>query len=96
MNFAIISRIRARSFEPGQKLLPQVHVLDLAKDGYIKAHVDSVRVSRRLSTKGTLSREGSYCRTMVFLTVKAPRKESLSFVECFLSSPDIFNFIQFS
>ena len=27
------------------KVLPYTHVLDLAEDGYIKPHVDSVRVS---------------------------------------------------
>ena len=44
-NLLIIERLRARSFEPGQKLLPYVHVLDLNEEGHIKPHIDSARVS---------------------------------------------------
>ena len=43
-NQSLIDRLRSRSFEPGCRQLPYVHVLDLAEDGYIKPHIDSVRV----------------------------------------------------
>ena len=45
VNSEIIARIRSVSFDPTHRILPHVHVLDLAKDGHIKPHVDSVRVS---------------------------------------------------
>ena len=41
---SVVQRLREKSFEPGVKQLPYVHVLDLAEDGYIKPHIDSVRV----------------------------------------------------
>jgi len=40
---SVVQRLREKSFEPGVKQLPYVHVLDLAEDGYIKPHIDSVR-----------------------------------------------------
>jgi alkylated DNA repair protein alkB family protein 7 len=44
VNSAVMARIRSQSFDPTHRLLPHVHVLDLASDGHIKPHVDSVRV----------------------------------------------------
>ncbi|XP_033636168.1 alpha-ketoglutarate-dependent dioxygenase alkB homolog 7, mitochondrial-like [Asterias rubens] len=40
---AILHRIRLKAFPSGEHQLSLVHVLDLAKDGYIKPHVDSVK-----------------------------------------------------
>ncbi|XP_072024484.1 alpha-ketoglutarate-dependent dioxygenase alkB homolog 7, mitochondrial-like isoform X2 [Amphiura filiformis] len=42
-NKAVLQRVRDAAFEPGVPQLVLVHVLDLAKDGYIKPHVDSVK-----------------------------------------------------
>ncbi len=42
-NKEIIERLVKRAFPDTAQILPHVHVLDLAEDGYIKAHVDSVR-----------------------------------------------------
>ncbi|XP_053572068.1 alpha-ketoglutarate-dependent dioxygenase alkB homolog 7, mitochondrial [Bombina bombina] len=42
-NSTIIQRVREKVFAPGEEQLSLVHVLDLKKDGYIKAHVDSVK-----------------------------------------------------
>lgn len=39
----IIERLKRTSFPEESNQLPQIHVLDLAKDGVIKPHVDSVR-----------------------------------------------------
>lgn len=44
-NSEVISRIKTISFDPSHKVLPYVHILDLKEDGYIKAHIDSSRVS---------------------------------------------------
>lgn len=38
--------MQAAAFGPGQTLLSSVHVLDLEPQGYIKPHVDSVKVGR--------------------------------------------------
>ena len=43
---AILQRVQAAAFGPGQTLLSTVHVLDLEPRGYIKPHVDSVKVGR--------------------------------------------------
>lgn len=43
-NKEIIQRLILRAFTSNDGVLPHVHVLDLAADGFIKAHVDSVRV----------------------------------------------------
>ncbi|KAM9434103.1 alpha-ketoglutarate-dependent dioxygenase alkB homolog 7, mitochondrial [Clarias gariepinus] len=40
---AVVERIRAQAFPQGCPLLGPVHVLDLDKTGFIKAHVDSVK-----------------------------------------------------
>uniref|UniRef100_A0A9L0IEN6 Alpha-ketoglutarate-dependent dioxygenase alkB homolog 7, mitochondrial n=1 Tax=Equus asinus TaxID=9793 RepID=A0A9L0IEN6_EQUAS len=40
---AILQRVQAAAFGPGQTLLSPVHVLDLEPRGYIKPHVDSVK-----------------------------------------------------
>lgn len=44
-NKAILQRVRNLAFPPGVAQMAFVHVLDITKDGYIKAHIDSVRVS---------------------------------------------------
>ena len=42
----MIQRLQETAFDPkGTRLLPYVHVLDLAEDGFIKPHIDSIRVS---------------------------------------------------
>lgn len=38
--------MQAAAFGPGQTLLSSVHVLDLEPQGYIKPHVDSIKVGR--------------------------------------------------
>uniref|UniRef100_A0A8C6D4N3 Alpha-ketoglutarate-dependent dioxygenase alkB homolog 7, mitochondrial n=1 Tax=Moschus moschiferus TaxID=68415 RepID=A0A8C6D4N3_MOSMO len=40
---AILRRVQAAAFGPGQSLLSSVHVLDLEPRGYIKPHVDSIK-----------------------------------------------------
>ncbi|XP_037680171.1 alpha-ketoglutarate-dependent dioxygenase alkB homolog 7, mitochondrial isoform X1 [Choloepus didactylus] len=40
---AILQRVRAAAFGPGQALLSPVHVLDLEPRGYVKPHVDSIK-----------------------------------------------------
>ncbi|CAH1719017.1 unnamed protein product [Chironomus riparius] len=42
-NRTIINRLIQTAFKKGTSTLPHIHVLDLAADGVIKAHVDSVR-----------------------------------------------------
>ncbi|XP_012262715.1 alpha-ketoglutarate-dependent dioxygenase alkB homolog 7, mitochondrial [Athalia rosae] len=42
-NSSIIARVQMKAFPPGASLLGHVHVLDLAAEGKIKPHVDSVR-----------------------------------------------------
>lgn len=44
-NTSILQRVRDVAFPPGTPQLSLVHVLDLAEDGVIKPHIDSVRVS---------------------------------------------------
>lgn len=44
VNGPIIQRIRDQAFPEGSAKLTLVHVLDLAQNGYIKPHVDSVKV----------------------------------------------------
>lgn len=46
-NQVIIDRVRRTAFPEGVTPIKTVHILDLAKDGVIKAHVDAVRVSRQ-------------------------------------------------
>lgn len=43
---AILQRVKEAAFGPGQALLSSVHVLDLEPRGYIKPHVDSIKVGR--------------------------------------------------
>ncbi len=43
-NQQVLSRIRQFAFDDPTQTLVHVHVLDIAKDGYIKPHIDSVRV----------------------------------------------------
>uniref|UniRef100_V9L9R8 Alpha-ketoglutarate-dependent dioxygenase alkB homolog 7, mitochondrial n=1 Tax=Callorhinchus milii TaxID=7868 RepID=V9L9R8_CALMI len=40
---AILQRVRDAAFLPGAEQLSMVHVLDLEKEGFIRAHVDSVK-----------------------------------------------------
>ncbi|KAM8973015.1 alpha-ketoglutarate-dependent dioxygenase alkB homolog 7, mitochondrial [Pelodytes ibericus] len=40
---AVLQRVRHLAFTPEEAQLSLVHVLDLQKEGYIKAHVDSVK-----------------------------------------------------
>jgi len=42
-NTEVLSRVRALAFPPEAEQLKHVHVLDLAKKGVIKPHIDSVR-----------------------------------------------------
>ena len=44
-NKEILNRLRDLALPPGAPQISSVHVLDLAKKGYIKPHIDSVRVS---------------------------------------------------
>lgn len=44
---AILHRVQEAAFGPDESLLSLVHVLDLEPRGYIKPHVDSVKVGRR-------------------------------------------------
>lgn len=44
-NTGILQRVHDVAFPPGTPQLSLVHVLDLAEDGVIKPHIDSVRVS---------------------------------------------------
>lgn len=41
---SVLRRVREVAFPKGSSLLGPVHVLDLDKAGYIKPHVDSVKV----------------------------------------------------
>jgi hypothetical protein len=43
-NQRVLSRLRQHAFDDPEQSLVHVHVLDLAKDGYIKPHIDSIRV----------------------------------------------------
>lgn len=45
MNSKVIERLRNLAFPEKCSQIRSVHVLDLAKDGYIRPHVDSIRVS---------------------------------------------------
>lgn len=40
----VLSRVRSGAFPEGSPLLGPVHILDLDKTGYIKPHIDSVKV----------------------------------------------------
>lgn len=40
----IIHRVRSVAFAEGSPLLGPVHILDLDKNGFIKPHIDSVKV----------------------------------------------------
>ena len=44
----ILERVKGMAFTSNVAPLAYVHVLDIAKDGYIKPHVDAVRVWRIL------------------------------------------------
>lgn len=40
----IIQRVRSVAFVEGSPLLGPVHILDLDKNGFIKPHIDSIKV----------------------------------------------------
>lgn len=40
----VLNRVRSAAFPEGSPLLGPVHILDLDKTGYIKPHIDSVKV----------------------------------------------------
>ncbi|CAF1381927.1 unnamed protein product [Adineta steineri] len=42
-NQQVLSRIRQFAFDDPKQTLVHVHVLDIAKDGYIKPHIDAIR-----------------------------------------------------
>ncbi|CAF3579513.1 unnamed protein product, partial [Rotaria sp. Silwood2] len=42
-NQQVLSRIRQLAFDDPTQTLMHVHVLDIAKDGYIKPHIDAIR-----------------------------------------------------
>lgn len=48
-NQSIIERIRLNAFKTNKKHIRFVHILDVTKQGYIKPHVDSVRVNLIMS-----------------------------------------------
>ena len=49
LNSKVIQRLQDTAFDSkGTRLLPYVHVLDLADDGFIKPHIDSSRVSWKI------------------------------------------------
>lgn len=43
-NTKILDRVRQLAFPPGVGQLKHVHILDLDKKGYIKPHIDAIRV----------------------------------------------------
>lgn len=43
-NIKIINRIREKAFSKEMSQLALVHILDLAPEGWIKPHVDSIKV----------------------------------------------------
>lgn len=48
---AVLERLRTVAFPKGSTLLGPVHVLDLDKAGYIKPHIDSVKVCGHFAYK---------------------------------------------
>uniref|UniRef100_A0A6P7H4J4 Alpha-ketoglutarate-dependent dioxygenase alkB homolog 7, mitochondrial-like n=1 Tax=Diabrotica virgifera virgifera TaxID=50390 RepID=A0A6P7H4J4_DIAVI len=50
-NNEIIDRVRNIAFPPATAQLKYVHILDLEKKGYIKPHIDAVRVSCTFEVK---------------------------------------------
>lgn len=50
-NQLIIDRVRNLAFKTKKNLIKYVHILDIAKDGFIKPHVDSIRVRSYLDSK---------------------------------------------
>lgn len=49
----VLNRIRSVAFPEGSPLLGPVHILDLDKTGYIKPHIDSVKVGFMCSSTTT-------------------------------------------
>lgn len=49
----VLNRVRSVAFPEGSPLLGPVHILDLDKTGYIKPHIDSVKVGFMCSTSTT-------------------------------------------
>lgn len=50
-NMKIIERVRKLAFPPEVAPIKYVHILDLDKNGWIKPHIDAVRVSIELPKK---------------------------------------------
>lgn len=46
-NQKVLSRIRQFAFDDPSQTLVHVHILDIAKEGYIKPHIDAVRVREK-------------------------------------------------
>ena len=44
-NNGILGRVRNIAFPPCTAQIKFVHVLEISKDGYVKPHIDAVRVS---------------------------------------------------
>lgn len=42
-NQSVLARVRHDVFDDPKQSLVHVHVLDIAKDGYIKPHIDAIR-----------------------------------------------------
>lgn len=61
---SILRRVRAVAFPEGSPLLGPIHVLDLDKEGYIKPHIDSVKVCVKLLT--TISFSTVICTLFLF------------------------------
>lgn len=65
INQLIIDRVRQFSFPTSTNYIRFVHVLDLSANGYIKPHIDSVRVSK-IPTKGLGYRNDQFRETTKF------------------------------
>ena len=64
-NQKILQRVRELAFPPGVPQIAYVHVLDISKDGYIKPHVDAVRVRNCLPAVSILYQ----CIIIMFICV---------------------------
>ncbi|KAL7676207.1 hypothetical protein ACOME3_002462 [Neoechinorhynchus agilis] len=42
-NEIVFDRFRSTVFENSEQIIPEVHVLDVARDGFVKPHVDAIR-----------------------------------------------------
>lgn len=60
-NKVIIERVRQTAFASSAKHIKYVHILDIAKDGFIKPHIDSVRVSLLFKLECLSQNTKSFC-----------------------------------